>query len=467
MKPQSHAFEKSAERALADSVLQQAMGMLDTKFVAERRHAVSELPEFEALRDFAAAMKDHTLGHLDLYLERFTEAVARNGGRVHVAADAGEAQRIVTGLCRDSGARTATKSKSMTGEEVALNEFLNAAGITPVETDLGEYILQLAGEPPSHIVAPAYHKPKADVAELFRRHHGGESPRERGEDLVAEARQTLRRKYFAAEASITGANALIAETGQAVLVTNEGNADLGRSLAKTHIVLAGIDKLVPTLEDATAILRLLARSATGQDITMYTSFCGGPRREGEADGPEAFHVVLLDNGRSKMLGDPALRPLLRCIRCGACMNHCPVYSSVGGHAYGWVYPGPIGAALDPAFLGIAEARHLPQATTLCGACEEVCPVRIPLPMIFRHWRAEAFDKRVSPASERRGVQLWAWLATRPRLYRTSLRVANLALRLAGRLRGLRRLPFTRGWTRRRDLPSPSGPTLPFRRERKR
>jgi len=464
VKPQSHAFKESAARALEDPVLQQSMGMLDGKFVTERRRAVDELPEFETLRDFAAAMKDHTLGHLDLYLERFSEAVRRNGGQLHIAADALEAQRIVTDICRDAGAKTATKSKSMTGEEVALNDALEAAGIAPVETDLGEYILQLAGEPPSHIVAPAYHKPKADVAALFRTHHGGASPRERGEDLVAEARHILRRKYFAADVGITGANALIAETGQAVLVTNEGNADLGRSLADTHIVLAGIEKLVPTLEDATALLRLLARSASGQDITMYTSFCGGSRREGELDGPPAFHVVLLDNGRTEMLASNALRPLLRCIRCGACMNHCPVYGSVGGHAYGWVYPGPIGAALDPAFLGIEEARHLPQATTLCGACEEVCPVRIPLPKIFRHWREQAFEDQMSTARERRGVRLWAWLSTRPRLYRTSLRIAGLALRLAGRHGRLRSAPLARGWTRYRDLPAPSGLSLSFRRK---
>jgi len=465
VKPTSHAFKDSAERALRDAGLQQAMGLIDRKFIAERRHAVDALPAFESLRDAAAAMKDHTLAHLDLYLARFHKAVERNGGSVHFATDTHAAQRIIVRLCRDAGARTVTKSKSMTGEEVAVNESLEAAGISPVETDLGEYILQLAGEPPSHIVAPAYHKSKAAVASLFRDRHGGEAPRERGEDLVAEARGVLRRRYAAAEASITGANALIAETGQAMLVTNEGNADLGRSLAETHIVLAGIDKLVPTLEDATTLLRLLSRSATGQDITMYTSFCGGPRREGATDGAKDFHVVLLDNGRTEMLASPALRPLLRCIRCGACMNHCPVYGSVGGHAYGWVYPGPIGAALDPVHLGIEETRHLPQATTLCGACEAVCPVKIPLPMIFRHWRERAFETRASAPAERRGVRLWAWLSTHPRLYRTGLRLANLALRLAGRRGRLRFVPFAGGWTRRRDMPVPSGPSVLIGRRR--
>lgn len=454
MKPQSHDFVRMSADALANAGLQQAMGLIDRKFVAERRHAVEALPEFETLRDRAVELSDHTLAHLDLYLERFATAAEANGAQLHFAADAEAAQRMVTGICSEAKARSATKSKSMTAEEIDLNAALDGAGISRVETDLGEYILQLADEPPSHIVAPAYHKSKASVAALFAEHHGHAAPRERGQDLVAEARHVLRRRYFAADVAITGANALIAETGQAVLVTNEGNADLGRSLARVHIVLAGIDKLVPTLDDAGVLLRLLARSATGQDITMYTSLVAGPRRQDELDGPDAVHVILLDNGRTGMLASERLRPLLRCIRCGACMNHCPVYASVGGHAYGWVYPGPLGAALDPALIGLDEARHLPQASTLCGACEEVCPVRIPLPMIFRHWREQAFARRIGAGRERWGVRAWAWLATRPRLYRLAMRAARGLLRAFGRKGAIRRLPLAGGWTGRRDMPAP-------------
>jgi len=351
-------------------------------------------------------------------------------------------------ICDAEGVTTAVKSKSMIGEEIAINGALEAAGITPVETDLGEYILQLGNERPSHIIAPAVHKRKEEVASLFLRHHGGDAPLTRGEDMVAEARRILRERYFAAEAGITGANALIAETGQCLLVTNEGNGDLSQTLPRVHIVIASIDKVVPTLEDAGVILRLLARSATGQEMTSYTTFSAGPRRAGESVGPEVFHVVLLDNGRSALLEKPETAPLLRCIKCGACMNHCPVYAAVGGHAWGTVYPGPLGGAINPALLGLSAAYHHPQASTLCGACEEACPMRIPLPQIFRHWRGEMNRAQVTPARERMGARLWAWLASYPVLYRLSLALGRTALRLgAGRLAG--------GWSRRRRMPSPA------------
>jgi L-lactate dehydrogenase complex protein LldF len=347
----------------------------------------------------------------------------------------------------------------MVGEEIGINAYLARNGVEPVETDLGEYIIQLAGEMPSHIIAPAVHKTKEQVSELFHRHHFPLGKTERltdGQAMVNEAREVLRQKYLDADVGITGANFLIAETGSAVIVTNEGNGDLTQTLPKMQIVLASLEKVVPTLEDASTILRVLARSATGQEMSVYTSFTTGPRRPQDLDGPRQFHVVLLDNGRSAMLGTE-LQDLLRCIRCGACMNHCPVYQSVGGHAYGWVYPGPIGAALSPHFIGVEAARHLPQASTLCGRCEEVCPMRIPLPKILRHWRERAVDAGIGPAAPRVGISLWAWLARRPALYHalTGLAAPMLAA-LAGKRGRFSKLPLAGGWTEARDFPAPEG-----------
>ena len=286
-----------------------------------------------------------------------------------------------------------TKGKTMIGEEIDLNDYLEANGITPVETDLGEYIIQLRDEPPSHLIAPAIHLIKEQVAETFRAAHTDLDPKRplsEAPALLAEARAMLRSRFLAADVGITGANFLVAETGTSIIVTNEGNGDLTQTLPKIHIVLAWLEKVVPTLEDAATILRVLARSATGQEMSVYTTVSTGPRRPDDLDGPEQYHVVLLDNGRSRMLGSE-FHDMLRCIRCGACLNHCPVYHAVGGHAYGWVYSGPIGAVLTPSLLGIEEAGHLPNASTFCGRCESVCPMRIPLPKMMRHWREREFE----------------------------------------------------------------------------
>jgi L-lactate dehydrogenase complex protein LldF len=351
-----------------------------------------------------------------------------------------------------------TKSKSMVAEEIALNEALEANGIRRVETDLGEYIVQLAGETPSHILAPAIHMTKERVAALFAEHHG--TPRvEEPEALLAEARRALRQRYFEADVGITGANFLIAATGSVVLVTNEGNAELTQGLPKTHIVIASLEKVVPTFEDACTLLRVLARSATGQEFAAYTTVLTGPKRPPDLDGPTSFHVVLLDNGRSAMLGGE-FQDILRCIRCGACMNHCPVYLTTGGHAYGWVYPGPMGAVLTPNFIGIEQAHHLPSASTFCGRCEEVCPVRIPLPKMMRHWREQQFSTGLGPPVGRYGTRLWAFVAKRPALYHLGARVAIGLLGRLGRGAGrFRRLPLASGWTAARDLPAPQGSTF--------
>ncbi len=451
MRPKSHAFRSAAKDALADETLQDALKLFATGFPEKRRKAVAALPEFEALREAAVLIKDHTLAHLDRYLEQFTDRVEEAGGHVHFCRTAREARETVVAICRKQGARTVTKGKSMVGEEIALNEALEAAGITPIETDLGEYILQLAKEPPSHIIGPALHKTKDQVSDLFLEHHtplGFDERQEEGEALVAEARQILREKYFAADVGITGANFLVAEGGSAVIVTNEGNGDLTMTCPNTHIVITSIEKMVPTLADMTVLMRLLARSATGQTMSVYTTLVSGPKRKDDLDGPENFHVVLLDGGRSALLGTEQ-QDLLRCIKCGACMNHCPVYGAVGGHAYGWVYPGPIGAALNPALIGLKESRHLPEASTFCGACEAVCPVKIPLPMIFRHWRNQAFEKNITPFFIRMTLKLWAFLALRPRLYRRFAAFAAWGLKKSPP-------PFVKGWTDARDFPKPEG-----------
>jgi L-lactate dehydrogenase complex protein LldF len=455
----SHNFPANARAGLADPVLQQALGMAREGFPLRRRQAIERLPEFEELREVGRAIKDHTLAHLDFYLELYERNVVAAGGRVHWARDAAEARDAVLEICRAAGARTVTKGKSMVAEEIALNEHLEKHGITPVETDLGEYIIQLRHEPPSHIIAPAIHLMKEQVADAFRAAHTNLDPARplaEAREMCDEARTILRPRFLAADVGITGANFLIAETGSGIIVTNEGNGDLTQTLPRVHVVITSLEKVVPTLEDATTLLRLLARSATGQEFSSYTTVSTGPRRPGDLDGPEEYHVVLLDNGRTDLLGGE-FHEMLRCLRCAACLNHCPVYAAVGGHAYGWVYPGPMGAVLTPALVGLDEAGHLPNASTFCGRCESVCPVKIPLPKMMRHWREREFAQRLSPVAYRSGLRLWAMLAQRPALYHAAVETAGRVLRWLGGARGrFRSLPLAAGWTLARDLPAPEG-----------
>jgi L-lactate dehydrogenase complex protein LldF len=458
----SPKFKANARAALADTELQKALGLVEVNFVVRRRDAADRLPEFEALRDASRDIKNHTFEHLDLYLEEYERRATAAGAHVHYAVDADEARRIILDICRKAGAKTVTKGKTMIGEEIAINAYLEQNGITPVETDLGEYLIQLRGEPPSHIIAPAVHLTKAQIAADFRRLHAGlPVGRDLSEPttLAAEARTVLRAKFLAADVGITGANFLVAETGSSVIVTNEGNGDLTQTLPKTHIVLASLEKVVPTLEDMSQILRVLARSATGQDMGVYTTVSTGPRRPDDPDGPGDYHVVILDNGRSAMLSGP-FRDILRCIRCGACLNHCPVYHVVGGHAYGWVYSGPVGAVLAPSLVGIDKTGHLPNASTFCGRCEEVCPMRIPLPKMMRHWREREFEHHLSPATQRAGLRVWAFFARHPRLYGLATALMARSLAWMGRRNGrFRFLPFARGWTKTRDFPAPTGATF--------
>jgi len=459
MQPTSHNFPANARAGLADPILQQALGLARTGFPQRRLEAIARLPEFEELREEGRAIKDHVLAYLDFYLELYERNVAASGGHVHWARNAEEARAAILDICRAANAKIVTKGKSMVAEEIALNEHLEANGITPVETDLGEYIIQLRHEPPSHIIAPAIHLMKEQVADAFRGAHTELDPARPLTDpraLCDEARTVLRPRFLAADVGITGANFIIAETGSSIIVTNEGNGDLTQILPRVHIVVTGIEKIVPTLEDAATLLRLLARSATGQEFSSYTTISTGPRRAGDLDGPQEYHVVLVDNGRSALLGGE-FQDMLRCLRCAACLNHCPVYAAVGGHAYGWVYPGPMGAVLTPALVGVGEAGHLPNASTFCGRCESVCPVKIPLPKMMRHWREREFSWRLSPPVYRSGLKLWAWVAQRPALYHALAGVASRLLGWAGLHRGrFRSLPFAAGWTAVRDLPAPQG-----------
>jgi L-lactate dehydrogenase complex protein LldF len=458
----SPTFKRNSAAALADVQLQKALGNVRGGFIDKRRKAVDALPEFDRLRDSARAIKDHTLQHLDLYLEAYEAKVVGSGGHVHWAETAEDARNIVLDICRAVNARVVTKGKSMITEEIGLNDFLESHRIRPVETDLGEYIIQLRNEHPSHIIAPAVHLNKEQVEADFRRVHT-HLPIARNlsepEALLGEARRVLRPEYFAADVGITGANFLVAETGTSMIVTNEGNGDLTQLLPRVHVVVASIEKIVPTLEDAAQILRVLARSATGQEMSVYTTLSTGPRRPGDPDGPEQYHVILLDNGRSSMLGTE-FQDMLRCIRCGACMNHCPVYHAVGGHAYGWVYPGPMGAVLTPSLIGVDKGGHLPNASTFCGRCESVCPMRIPLPKMMRHWREREFERGLNPATQRYGLKLWAFFARRPALYRAAASVAIPLLGLLGRRKGrFKALPLAGSWTRYRDFPAPERRTF--------
>lgn len=455
-------FKANAHAALGDAQLQKAMGNVRVKFIAGRAQAAARLPEFEALRDSARDIKNHTLAHLDLYLEAYEQAVIKAGGHVHYARTSEEANAIVLDICARRNAKVITKGKSMITEEIGLNAALEARGFAAVETDLGEYIIQLRGETPSHIIAPAVHLNAVQVEADFRRVHTHlPDARDLSQpvQLLSEARTILREKFLSADVGITGANFLVAETGTSIIVTNEGNGDLTQILPRVHIVMASIEKVTPTLEDVSQILRVLARSATGQEMSVYTTFSTGPRRVGDPDGPEEYHVVLLDNGRSAMLGTE-FQDMLRCIRCGACMNHCPVYHAVGGHAYGSVYPGPIGAVLTPTLVGVDQGGHLPNASTFCGRCESVCPVRIPLPKLMRHWREREFERHLSPAGQRVGLGLWGFFARRPALYRLATGLAMRALALAGSRKGrFAWLPLAGGWTQWRDMPAPQGATF--------
>ncbi|NJD26369.1 MAG: lactate utilization protein [Betaproteobacteria bacterium] len=459
-------FRARAARQAGDVGLRRTLQKARPLFVGKRAKGIAGLAAdglgFGALRTACADIRRRVVDDLDVWLEIFEERARATGAEVLWARDGAEIRRHVLDIAARHGVTKAVKSKSMLSEEAGLNEALADAGIRPVETDLGEYIVQLAGEAPSHIIAPAVHKTIHEVEALFAAEHGRPLQARSSADIPAmarEAREVLRQHFLSADMGISGANFLIAETGSAALVTNEGNGRMVTTLPSVHVVITGIEKIVPTLEDFASLMRLLPRSATGQTISNYVSLLTGTRGAGDGEGPEKTVFILVDNGRAALAGSD-FADMLRCIRCGACMNHCPVYFSLGGHAYGWVYPGPMGSVLTPLYTGIENALDLPHASTGCNQCGVVCPVEIPLPALMHRLREVQVERRLRPLAERLGLGAWGWLARRPTLYRLVVRLAARYLRWladdSGRIRVFGLAP---GWSAGRDLVPPSGPTF--------
>ncbi|MCG8668942.1 MAG: LutB/LldF family L-lactate oxidation iron-sulfur protein [Pseudomonadales bacterium] len=424
-----NGFKNQASAALEDTNLQTALQRAKSGFIEKRKKAIHLVDDFEHLKTQAQQAKQSALDNLNHHLALFEKNVVASGGAVHRAKTPAELNQIVLKICQQQNAKLVTKGKSMVSEETHLNAFLEKHGISTAETDLGEYIIQLAKEKPSHIIAPAVHKTRQQVAELFKHNHElGERDLEEIRALVDEARAMLRKAFLLADVGITGANLLVADTGSVAIVTNEGNGDLTATLPKTHIVTASIEKVVANMEDAGKILQVLGRSATGQAMSTYTSFFNGPRRTEDLDGPSAFHVVILDNGRSDILNSK-YKDMMRCIKCGACLNHCPVYGAVGGHAYGDVYPGPMGSVLTPLMKGIEQATPLPNASTFCGRCEEVCPMSIPLPELLRQLRNDQATKGLAPKLQSMALGIYGWLARKPRLFQLTMGMFGRVVKL--------------------------------------
>ncbi|HSB10736.1 MAG TPA: LutB/LldF family L-lactate oxidation iron-sulfur protein [Blastocatellia bacterium] len=456
MHVRSEQFIGDSAAAVENKTLQKRLRVLNG-FTVMRNQAFAGLKDGEALRDRARQIKENVINNLDDYLVQLEENVVRLGGTVHWARDGDEALAIVLELARKNKVTRVVKSKSMVTEEIELNDALEQAGIEAVETDLGEYIVQLAREKPSHILAPAVHKSKEDISELFAERLGAANLKE-AKEMTAVARKRLREKFCTAEMGITGANFAIAETGTIVVVENEGNIRLSTSLPRIHVALMGIEKVIPSLKDLAVFLRILARSASGQTMSSYVSLISGPRRAGEVDGAEEFHLIILDNGRTRLLADEEMRESLYCLRCGACLNVCPVYKKIGGHAYGSVYSGPIGSIITPAFAGLEKTKDLPFASTLCGACREICPVRIDIPRILLRLRSDWSEGKADgagpPLREKLALKLWALGMRHALLY-------SLMFRLFALFQGplledgkLKRLPFAfGGWTENRDFPA--------------
>ena len=459
----SETFDRNAQAALRDPILHGALRNLADNFVIRRQNAIASVDDWEGLREKARTIKQETLKHLDKYLEQFTANAEKAGATIHWARDRKEACEIIVGLVQSKNASMVVKAKSMAGEEIHLNEALEAAEIEPVETDLGEWIIQLAGETPSHIVVPAIHKTKQQIADLFVEKVGIEKT-ENVDVLTQTARKILRQRFAEAEVGISGVNFGVAETGTILILENEGNIRMTTSLTNTHIAIMGIEKVIPKFADLDVFLKLLPRSGTGQRLTAYQSLLTGVKKNATDIGPDEIHIVMLDNGRSRMLGNPLTRQSLACIRCGACLNACPVYQQVGGHAYGSVYPGPIGAIITPQLFGLSKAKQLPYASSLCGACREVCPVKIDIPALLLHLRSEIAGGEETPSTRKFGESLafriYSRMWSRSGAYSLSTRAARLMQRFVardgkiGKVGGVlsRLVPPLGAWTAWRDAP---------------
>ncbi len=452
-------FVKASREAAADLDLRRKLENATRRHADSVAGAVAAFPSYDREKDAARAIKQDAIGRLDQLLLELRRKLQARDVKVFFAADAAEARDYILKVAGHIGARLVVKGKSMTTEEIELNPAFKEAGIEVLETDLGEYIVQLRGEKPSHIITPAIHLSKEDIGELFKNKLHVPYTAEPAE-LTAMARERLRESFLGADLGITGVNFAIAETGALVLVENEGNGRMTSTMPDTFIALMGLEKVIPKLEDLPHFLEILARTATGQKLTTYTSFINGPRRPGELDGPREMHVVILDNGRSAMLADPVLREALYCLRCGACLNVCPVYARIGGHAYGSTYPGPIGSILSPALFG-KSTYHLPFASTLCGACKDICPVKIDIPRILLHLRAKASAETEplqwpwTAVASRKGARRFARIARHPWAARILGRAVSLLLRPFARDGYIRRMPPPfNAWTKHRDFPLP-------------
>ena len=442
----TETFDQNAIAALQDKQLNGALRNLANTIGEKRRIALGSVENWEELRETARSVKEETLKNLDRYLSDFADNAVKAGAQVHWAQDAAEANEIVLKLVKERGATEVVKAKSMVTEEIHLNSALEKEGIEPIETDLGEWIIQLAKETPSHIVVPAIHKTKQQIADLFVEKVGIE-PTDDVDVLTKTARDILRSRFAAASIGISGANFAVAETGTILLLENEGNIRLTTSLPKTHIAVVGIEKVIPKLSDLDVFLKLLPRSGTGQKLTTYQSLITGTKRGEFAEGPEELHIVLLDNGRSGMLAHPVTRQSLACIRCGACLNVCPVYQQVGGHAYGSVYPGPIGAVITPQLQGIEKSKHLPFASSLCGACREVCPVKIDIPELLLHLRAKITAESEHPKRlEKLAFKIQSRVWSSETLYKFGNKIARIFQRFSAFA------PPIRAWKKSREVP---------------
>ena len=443
-------FPIAAKQALGNAQLRRNVRHATDVIRAKRALVVGEAADWQALRESGRQIKAHVIRHLDTYLEQFEAGCRRAGGHVHWAADADEANRLVIDIIRSHGEREVIKVKTMTSDETRLNAALEAAGIEPFETDLADLIIQLGEDRPSHIVVPALHRNRAEIREIFLRRMGlaelGRDP----EDLTAAARRFLREKFLRVRVGFSGANFLVAETGSVCVVESEGNARMCLTLPRVLITMAGIEKIVPGLRDLEVFLQLLPRSATGERMNPYNTIWTGVD---DADGPREFHVILLDNGRTRVLADPESRETLHCIRCAACLNACPVYRQTGGHAYGSIYSGPIGAILTPQLLGLEHARSLPYASSLCGACYEVCPVKINIPEILIHLRRRIVEQS-APFAERAAMRAAALTFSDAGWLRRAQMIGRFMQRPFAVDGMIRRLPGPgHGWTDTRDLPA--------------